>query len=512
MNKLTTRLMAAVMCAVAALMVAMPTRAVAADEDVLVVAQRQDPKNWDPIDTYRVAWGSVASNFYDGLVRRDENLKLQPGLATDWEVLDDGMRIRFHLRKGVTFHNGEPFNAKAVKYTFDRLLGEVGAQGPQRANYTTIDHVEIIDEYTVDFHMKVPDPVMLTKLSGYGAMIVPPQYIENKGQTYFDLHPVGTGPFKVIEYVQGSHITMVPNTDYFGQVPQVDKLIYRFIKEDATRLAEFQAGNVDIIVSPPFAMLPTFKTVPDAQIISVPGPAIQSLSLRPVDAATSDVRVRRALNMAVNKQALINAFLGGHGEPIASLQGRLSFGYDPELEGYPYDPERARELLKAAGVEPGTKMTIDYRAGNSTFNEVVQALSGFFGAVGIDIELRPLEDAVFINEVVPQGRTSEMYQFGWGGWTFDFDNTAYLRYHSGTFRNPYIENEKLDKLLERQRTMTDTAKREKLLQKIARLVKKKAYDIPLYSRDQVYVLSGRVQEFKPAPDKRLRLNSVSLSH
>ncbi|GAD56315.1 ABC transporter substrate-binding protein [Limimaricola cinnabarinus] len=254
MTDLKSRLLVAALAATTAL-----TAAPAIAEGTLTVAQRQDPANWDPVDTFLVAWGAVASNIYDGLVRRDENLDLQPGLAESWEVLDEGMRIRFQLREGVQFHNGEPFDAEAVKYTFDRLLGEVGGAGPQQSNYTTIESVEIVDETTVDFHMAQPDPVILTKLSGYGAMIVPPQYIEDNGQEHFDMNPVGTGPFKFVSYEQGARIELQANEDYFEGAPELDGLVFRFIREDATRLAELQSGGVDLVSDVAFSAVPTIE-------------------------------------------------------------------------------------------------------------------------------------------------------------------------------------------------------------------------------------------------------------
>lgn len=478
----------------------------------LTVAQRQDPQNWDPVDTFLLAWGGIASNIYDGLVRRDENLDLQPGLATEWVTLDDGMRYRFTLRQGVTFHNGEPFDAEAVKYTFDRLLGEQGAQGPQQSNYTTIDRVEIIDDTTVDVIMAQPDPVILTKLSGYGAMIVPPDYIEEKGEDYFDMNPVGTGPFSFVSYDQGSRIELAANPDYFEGAPELDGLVFRFIREDSTRLAELQSGSVDILNNLAYSAIPTVEADGDLEIVSVPGPTIYSLALKTAEpAATADVRVRRALNMAVDKQAIIDAFLGGRGTPISQLQGDLSFGFAPDLEGYPYDPEQARALLEQAGVKPGAEMTIDYRAGNSTFNEVVQGLTGFFSQVGLNVRLNPLEDGVFLNEIVPQGRTNEMFQFSWGGWTFDFDNTAYLAYHDGEKWNPYGTSEEMNRLLEEQREVSDVDEREAILQDIARLAHEEAYNIPLYVEDQIYAVSKRVENFVPAPDIRLRLLDVSIA-
>lgn len=146
----------------------------------MTVSSPQDPGSWDPIDTFLVNWASVATNIYDGLVYRGPDLKIVPALATSWEELDEGKRIRFNLRENVKFHNGEPFNAEAVKFTFERLLGDEGAKGPQRSNYIAIDKVEVIDDKTVDFHLKDNDPVLITKLAGYGAMIVPQNIFRKK--------------------------------------------------------------------------------------------------------------------------------------------------------------------------------------------------------------------------------------------------------------------------------------------------------------------------------------------
>ena len=162
-------------------------------------------------------------------------------------------------------------------------------------------------------------------------------------------------------------------------------------------------------------------------------------------------------------------------------------------------------------MEPGAEMTIDYRAGNSTFNEVVQGLTGFFSQVGLNVRLNPLEDGVFLNEIVPQGRTNEMFQFSWGGWTFDFDNTAYLAYHDGEKWNPYGTSEEMNRLLEEQREVSDVDEREAILQDIARLAHEEAYNIPLYVEDQIYAVSKRVENFVPAPDIRLRLLDVSIA-
>ena len=218
----------------------------------LNVAIHQDPGNWDPIATFLVSWGAVGSQVFDGLIMRTPDMKLVPGLATKWEFLDNNTKLRFTLREGVKFHNGEPFNAEAVKFTFDRLLGDEGKKGPQQSNYNAIEKVVVVNANTVDFLLKNPDPVLLTKLAGYGAMIVPPKYITEKGSAYFGANPVGTGPFKFVDYKPKVSLSFERNASYWGGAPKLDNLVYRFITEPATQAAELQAGRIDVANQAPW--------------------------------------------------------------------------------------------------------------------------------------------------------------------------------------------------------------------------------------------------------------------
>lgn len=493
-------LIAAVTCAIASLG-AVPDRAQAAGD--LTMAQALDPGNLDPIDTFLLAWGSIGSNIFDGLVYRTADIEIEPGLATSWEFLDDDKRIRFTLRDGVTFHNGEPFDADAVKYTFERLLGDEGAKGPQRSNYTAIERVEAIDDLTVDFFLSQPDPVLITKLAGYGAMIVPPDYIEEVGEEAFNSKPVGTGPYRVVGYTPSVSVELERFDDYWRGKPGLDKLTYRFIPEASTRIAELRSGGVDVVSTIPASLVDSVKDADDLELIAVPGPSVQSLRLRTTGAVTEDVRVRQAMNMAIDRQAIIDSLLQGYAQPIDSLQGAKSFGYDAGLEGYPYDPEAAKALLKEAGVAPGTAVGIDFQSNDANFREIVQAIGGYLSLVGLQANLNPVETSVLLNEVIPEGKTSEMYQFNWGGWTFDFDNTAYLLYHSDERWNPYGTSPELDALLEEQRGTFDQDKREAILRKVAAYAKEQAYDVPLFGYDTLYGVSDRVEGFVPAPDDRM---------
>lgn len=478
----------------------------------LTVSSPQDPGSWDPIDTFLVNWASVATNIFEGLTYRGPDLKLVPGLATRWDDLDGGKRIRFTLREGVKFQDGEAFNARAVKFTFDRLLGDEGAKGPQRANYAAIEHVDVIDEHTVDFFLKQADPVLLTKLAGYGAMIIPPDYIKKVGEAEFRLKPIGTGPFKVVSYEPKIGVHLVANPDYWGGAPKLSELDYRFITEPSTALAELQAGGVDLVIPPtiPIGMIPTIEADKNLQLVTASGPTVVSLRFNTRTGITKDEGVRKALIMAVDRETIVKSVLGGRAKVLASYQGENSFGYDPALKPVPFDPNGAKTLLQKGGVKPGASVEIDTRGNDATFNEVAQAIAAYLGTVGVTAKIKPYETNVMLNDIIPHGKTGEMFQMNWGGWTFDYDNTAYAMYHTGQMWNPYDSDQKLDAMLEGQRPMTDRAAREKKLQEIAGYVADHALEMPLYSLDAIYAINRRVHGFVPAPDSRLKLNDVSV--
>ncbi|WP_298012104.1 ABC transporter substrate-binding protein [uncultured Castellaniella sp.] len=469
-----------------------------------------DPGSFDPIDTFLVAWGNVGSQLYDGLTMRGADMKLVPGLATHWEMLDKDTRIRFTLRKDVKFHDGEPFNAQAVKFTFDRLLGDEGKKGPQQSNYNAIKEVKVVDDLTVDFILSQPDPVLLTKLAGYGAMIVPPRYIQEKGDAYFNTHPVGTGPFRFVSYEPKISLTLERNPDYWGGAPKLDKVVYRYITEPSTQASELLAGRLDIAANIPLSMTSVIKENKNLKIVDIDGPTTVALRYNTRDGITANKEVRKALIMAVDRDAIIKQILLGYAVPTASFQGKLSFGYDPTLKVVPFDLAKAREILKQQGVKPGTPVQIDYRGSDQNFREVAQAVAGYLQAAGLKPTLKGYETNVLLNDIIPNGKTGNMWQNTWGGWTFDYDNTAYAMYHSGQKWNPYDKDPKLDAMLEAQRGTYDREKRLKTLQDIARYVQDQALEMPLYSLKAVFGVNDRVKDLTIPSDGRFRFIDASV--
>lgn len=476
----------------------------------LVFGVPGDPQNWDPIDTFLLDWSTIATSVFEGLVDRNLDLEIQPGLATEWEYVEENV-LQFKLREGVTFHNGEPFNADAVKFTFDRLLGEEGAKGPQQPNYTAIDHVEVVDDYTVNFHLKYKDPVLITKLAGYGAVIVPPNYIQENGDEHFNNNPVGTGPFKMTKYERDNVVVLEKNENYWKEgLPKLDKVTFKIIPEASTRLAELQTGKIDIMKRVERSQT---QAVEDSSFLSlsVAGtPTVYALRFDTDEKPLDDPKVRQALNYAVDKEAIIEEILGGYGNPISTFQSELSFGNNPNLEPYPYDPEKAKELLAEAGVEEGTILDIYTPGNDATFKEVVQAVAFYLEQVGLQANIQTVDANTLTSELMPNGDAGHMYRMGWGGWTLDFDNTAYLLYHEGEFWNPDFYDEKVEELLAAERATVDQAEREEIFMELTERLYELAPQLYLYQDMAMFGVNDRVKNFQTPHDDRIRLENVEV--
>jgi len=482
----------------------------AVDNKTLVIADGLgDPQNWDPIATFVIAWGEVANNIFDGLVYRGPDLKIQPGLATSWDYKDP-KTLEFTLRKGVKFQDGEPFNAQAVKFTFDRLLAD--KKSPQLSNYTSIKSVQVVDDYHVIFHLNSVDPVLITKLSGYGGMIVPPQYIQQHGDAYFGDHPIGTGPFKVVDYQKGSSVTLQANPDYWGGAPKLQKVTIKFIPDANTRISEMQAGTVDIVETVPPSQTSVVKSNPNFNLDAVGSPTVDELRFDVGQPLMGNVKVRQAINYAIDKNAIIQKILGGYAKPISTFQGSASFGNDPSLKPYPYDVQKAKDLLKQANVPANTTLTLGYDGSDSTFAEVAQAVAEELQQVGLTVKLQPQDTNTFYNQLIPGGKAGAMYEFGWGGWTLDFDNTADLLYSKGQFWNPHYSNPQVDQLLNTERSTNDQTVRQQAFNKLDALLQSQAVEVPLYQTDTIWAVRKDITGWVTPPDERMDLKDVSFSN
>lgn len=476
----------------------------------IVFAVSSEPQNWDPIDTFLLDWSTIATSVFEGLVIRNNDLEIEPGLAESWEYKDEKTLV-FQLRKGVTFHNGEPFNAEAVKFTFDRLLGEEGQAGPQYSNYTSIDKVEVTGDYEVTFKLNSPDPVLITKLSGYGASIVPPNYIKEHGDEHFNNNPVGTGPYKMVSYKRDQEIVLEKYNDHWDSDQyHVEKITFKVIPEASTRLAELQAGTIDATKRIEVSQVETVKAQSYLELLEVGTPTAFAIRFDTAKKPLDDIRVRKAINYAIDKEAIIEQILGGYGKQITTFQSELSFGHNPDLKPYPYDPEKAKQLLAEAKVPENTTLEFYVPGNDGTFKEIAQVVANYLQEVGLKVEIKTAEITTMNSDLIPNGKAGHMYRNGWGGWTLDFDNTAYQMYYEGQFWNPSYKNEKVEQLLDAQRQSINNEEREKIFKELTEILYEDVPEVNLYSGVDLYAINKRIKGFQPPHDDRLSFKGVKV--
>src|SRR5437660_4479372 len=305
------------------------TRPTAAQQAVrggtLTFATGADPDSLDPQNTQSNPGEQVNRMMHENLVRFSAKMQLEPALAESWLASKDGLTWTFKLRKGVKFHDGTPFDAKAVKYFFDRVLGD---EKPFKASLYTpvVQGAEVIDDSTVRVILKQPFGAFLFIMAHSAGAIVSPAAHQKWGKD-LALHPVGTGPFKFVEWMKGDRVTMERNDGYWGGAPNLDRVLVKTVREDQARVLSLEAGDADLIVNIPTEEIPRLKK--DPRITVQPSPTARALFIainvkkKPFD----DVRVRQALNYAVNRDAIVKELFKNKAQVVASHGSQLQYGY-----------------------------------------------------------------------------------------------------------------------------------------------------------------------------------------
>ena len=466
-------------------------------KDDIVIGRAVSTQAMDPGFLREAA--TIVDNIFDTLVLRDKEMKLVPGLAVSWKALDD-VTWQFKLREGVKFHNGEPFNSQAVKFTIDRVL-DPKAKAPTISYIRTIDHVTVVDDYTVNVVTKKPDPLVPTRMSRYPTYIVPPAYIAKVGKDAFAQKPVGTGPYKFGEWVRDDHITLLANQEYWRGAPVVKKVTWRPIPESASRVAALMAGEVDIIDTLPVDQIKILEKNPQTKVEQVKnGGLIVYIGIKMDQKPLDDKKVRQAILYAIDRKTIVEKILLNYGSAVGSQVGPYDFGY-LKMEPYPYDPAKAKQLLAEAGYKDGFEIKMQATRRYLKGAEIGQAIVHQLGQIGIKVKLEVPEWTVYIQKV-PAGKQDPLYMLAWGSTqTLDADASVYAIYKSA---QPYstVNIPEMDKLLDQTRSTVDAAKREKLFHDIQKL----AYDmvpcLPLYQQDKMYGMRANV-DWKGRADARM---------
>lgn len=466
----------------------------------VVVNTAAEKESADPLLVYQIDGGSIDRNSFDYLLERDWQGNVVPGLAESFEPLDE-TTLEFRLRRGVSFHNGEPFNGQAVQFSFERMLDpEVGSAWAQ--NVAVLDSVEVVDEFTVRLHLKEPSAPLLDALVSAPAM-QPPGYIQAQGYQAFLSQPVGTGPYRFVEWVKDDHFTLERNPDYWAGSPKgspfAERVTFRPVPEASTRIANLNTGAAQIIRDVPPDLIPTVSG-PGVGTIHVDVPRVAFFQIAADKEVLGDARVRQALNYAVDVEAVIEGLLGGRGNRLATVFAPQTLGFDAGVQPYPYDPDRARSLLREAGVAEGFQVTMDYATLER--KDVVEAYAAQLGEVGLDVQLQGFELAVF-NDNWVRKNTADLRFATWGP---IFDPWSILDFviAPGGLLSRY-GNQQAGELINQGRTELDRQARAQIYNQLMAVLNEDPACIYLHNLTAIYGVSQGVAQFQPRPDEYILL-------
>ncbi len=401
-------------------------------------------------------------HMYEPLVKFERDLQtISPVLATSWERVDD-LTMQFKLREGVKYHNDEPFNGDAVKFSVLRPLSDE-TPGDAKSTYAIISDVEVVDDHTVNVKTSSPDPALLARMTGFHMTMVAPKWAAQGPETV-SKEANGTGPYKFVSWSPNEDLVIEANEDYWGDVPSIKKVRLTTIVEQSTRVAALRSGQVHVAKDMPPEELDGINASGRARAVRAVSNRVPFYFIT-VDAEPyTKKEVRQAINYAANVQGVIDAVLLGNGHRVSTMLPIWCFGFDSSIEPYPNDPDKAKELLTQAGYPNGIDAKIWHIQGRYPKDkEVAEAMAQEMANAGIRCTPE-LRDSAALTDLEKSKQTPGMEFASWGNWFFDADNTfvpllgkqSYDQYND--YRRPYYSDE-LEKIIQDARVELDVNKR-----------------------------------------------------
>lgn len=491
----------------------------AAEGGELVIATLSEAVALDPHGSNDTPSSNVAYNIYEQLVVQDENMDLQPGLATSWEMIEDTV-WEFYLEEGVTFHDGTPFNAEVVKANIDRILDEAVAS-PRSFLFNMINDVVVVDEYTVQFVTDYSFAPLPAHLAHNGGGMISQAVIEadyeamagggDPGATINE-NPIGTGPFKLDYWNSGDEMRLVKNEEYWGEPAHLDSIVFRVVPEDGTRIADIETNVVHISDPLSPSDVSRIENTEGIFVNRTPSVSLSYIGFNVQKEPFTDVRVRQAISMAINKDAIINDLYGGAGIPAIGPIAPNVFGFDDSIEGLEYDVEAARELLAEAGYADGFDTTIwtnDSRERIDAATVVQDNLS----ELGINVDVQIVEWGAYLDDTA--AGEHDMFILGWSTVTGDADYGMYPMFHSENHGTPgnrtFIANDELDRLLLEARQNPDPDERQALYSEAQQILVEEAPMLYIHHQEFLIAVSDDVQGLWQHPTGILMLKDVTLA-
>jgi len=530
MRRRTTIIVTVLAAALALTALGGPRPAAAAGKD-FVIGFLGDATSLNPViatdgQSYIAEWP-----IFDSLVELDDKLGVKPLLAESWEVSRDGLAYTFRLKKGVKWHDGKPFTARDVAFTFysvldpkvttphrgyfDALVGFpelTNKDNPKKPEELATRPIEVIDDHTIRFRLRYPYGAFLAVLVNPRAGIVPEHVL--KGQDLntaeFNRKPIGTGPFKFVEWRRGERLVLEANPDYHAGRPALDRLIYRVIPDTVVLLQELRAGGVDFIERPPLTEMARIKQTAGLKVLTTDNTSYTYFGFRQDLAPFDDLRVRRALYHAIDIPAIVREVLQGYGAIATGQFPPGSWAFDPSVKGYPYDPARAQALLAEAGWKPGPdgvlvkdgkrlSFSIRHDQADQNVKDTSVIIQEFLKKVGVEAKLEPLDWPTFVKRLFAS--EFEGIVVGWTNF-HDPDPFAYSIWHSSQWKGrnfAHYKSARADAALEAARRAADQAERKRHYAEFSKILMEDAPYVFLYYPQQVYVTRQAYDGFVPIP-------------
>lgn len=442
---------------------------------------------------------------FDPLLHRTPDGTIVGRLAEDWERIDD-TTWRFYIREGVKFHNGEPLTAETVKFSIDTFRDP--AESTSASRFSFIADVQVLDEYTVDVITAEPFPFTLYALSD-NVYMLPQQYLAEHGIDHFAANPIGTGPYKFKDWVKGDRIIMEANDEYWGGPVPIERLVWRVIPEPSARYAALMAGEAHIVADLPPAQVDSVRNSSEVSLKTAPAPRAVYVGLWPDSpvgdgSPLRDVRVRQAINYAVNRQAIVDSLLQGLGTVLSQpIPNEYYLGYDKDLAPYPYDPDKARELLAEAGYPDGFELDFGYTARFLT-REQVQAIAADLAQVGIKLNIVEEEWAAYAKRLTENREHWPMYALSIQGQQAvdSYEIYSIAISSKGSYNwNKYTDPE-ADELIDLMAITFDEAERERLAHQVARITHDNPPWLFLWNNESLWGVKNGVN-WQPRADELL---------
>lgn len=444
-------------------------------KDTIVWGQGADVTSFDPHQGKETPAVTVTCQIFDTLTAVDPATgEVRPQIAESWEQLDDTTYV-FHIRKGIKFHNGGELTAADVKFSLDRSIASASV------SYIVdfIKEVNVKDDFTVEVVLRAPYAPALRNLAVPFAAIVCKEVVE-KDEEGFKLHPVGSGPYKFVEWKPGDTVKLDAFDDYMDGRPATPHLVMKVVPETSQRLIALETGDLDISYDLGVNDVKRARDNEDVVVLEAPSLSCWYISMNMNRKPFDDPRVREAVNYAIDRQLIVDTIMSGNGQAADAIIAPSVFGYYPSGV-YGYDPEKARELLKEAGYENGFKTTL-WVNDNQSRIEICQAVQAMLLDVGVDCSVEVMEFGSFIQKTT--AGEHDMGFFGWTTSTRDADYTYYSLEHSSkqgaSGNRSFVHDPGVDKLVEGGRTISDPEQRKAIYKDLALLLKKINNNAPIY--------------------------------